>query len=64
MNSMMFARVLRVFAVLALLMVLGEMQRATSHNVEIIFATEIVLIAVLILSTKIIEDQKMDKQER
>lgn len=64
MNSMMFARVLRVFAVLALLVILGEMQRATFHNVEMIFATEIVLIIVLILSTKIIEDQKMDKQER
>lgn len=61
---MMFARVLRVFAVLALLVILGEMQRATFHNVEMIFATEIVLIIVLILSTKIIEDQKMDKQER
>jgi hypothetical protein len=60
MNSMMVARVLRVFAVLGLLMILGELQHATSGNIEIVFAVEMVLILVLILTTRIIELHKSE----
>jgi hypothetical protein len=61
MKSITFARVLRVLAVLALILMVGELQRATSTNIEELFATEIVLIAVVILMTRIIEIQKSEQ---
>ena len=61
MKSITFARVLRVLAVLALILMVGELQRATSTNIEELFATEIVLIAMVILMTRIIEIQKSEQ---
>lgn len=64
MNSLTFARVLRVLAVLALILMVGELQRATSTNIEELFATEIVLIAMVILMTRIIEIQKSEQSNK
>jgi hypothetical protein len=64
MKSITFARVLRVLAVLALILMVGELQRATSTNIEELFATEIVLIAMVILMTRIIEIQKSEQSNK
>lgn len=64
MKSLTFARVLRVLAVLALILMVGELQRATSTNIEELFATELVLIAMVILMTRIIEIQKSEQSNK
>jgi hypothetical protein len=64
MTSLTFARVLRVLAVLALILMVGELQRATSTNIEELFATEIVLIAMVILMTRIIEISKSEQSNK
>lgn len=64
MNSLNFARVLRVIGVLGLLFLLGDLQHATDKNIEILFATEIVLLAVVILTTKIIEICKSEQSNK
>jgi hypothetical protein len=57
MKSINFARLLRVFAVLALILVVpGELQN--NPNIEGVFAVEVVLITIIILTTRIIEIEK------
>jgi hypothetical protein len=60
MKPITFARVLRALAIIALVFVFpGELENATT-NIEAVFATEIVMIAIVILMTRIIEIQKTE----
>ena len=62
MNTLNFARVLRGLAVLGLLLILDDLQHSTGDNINMIFATEIVLIAVVIFMTRIIEIIKSENK--
>lgn len=64
MNTLNFARVLRGLAVLGLILILDDLQRSTGDNINMIFATEIVLIAVVIFMTRIIEIIKSEQTNK
>jgi len=62
MNTLNFARVLRGLAVLGLILILDDLQHSTGESINMIFATEIVLIAVVIFMTRIIEIIKSENK--
>jgi len=58
MKKINIARVVRVFALLAILPLLGELQHATSTNIEELFMIELVLLGCIALTTRIINLEK------
>lgn len=58
MKTINIARTMRVLACIALMFLVGRMQHATPTNIEELFAIELVLLAVVIITTRIIELEK------